>query len=371
MAPTEQALQALSTLQPSLDVLLEGMLTAYSPTGEIGPVVEQLRAALPSWSIHPSTDDIGNLVATVGQGPVQVALVGHIDTVRGQVPVRRDGDRLFGRGAVDAKGPFAAFCAAAVAAVSVEPQLQVHLIGCKDEEGPSHGARFAAPHYHPHYAIVGEPSGSAAVTLGYKGTIKLTYTRRTDSAHSSNGEASNALDDTLTFWNRLLAFHSEHTVPDSAFTSLQMRPLSLQSVDDGMGMEATLRVDFRIPPGFDVLKLQTFVARYGLGGEVRWEGWEEPVVVEKNTPLVRAFLAAIRAEGGTPTFKKKTGTADLNILSPRWAVPMVAYGPGDSHLDHTPTEHTTIPELTMGARVLTRVLLQLAQRESGQGRARP
>ena len=50
--------------------------------------------------------------------PETIALVGHIDTVPGVIEVRRDGDLLHGRGAVDAKGPLAA----AIAAVSRQPR---------------------------------------------------------------------------------------------------------------------------------------------------------------------------------------------------------------------------------------------------------
>ena len=43
-----------------------------------------------------------------------VVLLGHMDTVRGYIPVKLEDGVLFGRGAVDAKGPLAAFlCATA------------------------------------------------------------------------------------------------------------------------------------------------------------------------------------------------------------------------------------------------------------------
>ena len=60
---------------------------------------------------------------------------------------------------------------------------------------------------------------------------------------------------------------------------------------------------------------------------------------DKNTPLVRSLLAGVRAAGGTPRFKVKTGTADMNVVGPAWRCQMAAYGPGDSSLDHTPDEH--------------------------------
>jgi LysW-gamma-L-lysine carboxypeptidase len=59
--------------------------------------------------MEASTDESGNAVGRMGDGPNQAILLGHIDTVPGVIPVRLDGDLLYGRGTVDAKGPLAAF----------------------------------------------------------------------------------------------------------------------------------------------------------------------------------------------------------------------------------------------------------------------
>jgi LysW-gamma-L-lysine carboxypeptidase len=91
-----------------------------------------------------------------------------------------------------------------------------------------------------------------------------------------------------------------------------------------------------------------------MGGEVAYKAG-------KSNPLVRTFLAAIRAAGGEPRFVVKTGTADMNVVGPYWPdTPMVAYGPGDSRLDHTPNEHIDLNEYVRAIEVLTAVLETLA-----------
>ena len=56
----------------------------------------------------------------------------------------------------------------------------------------------------------------------------------------------------------------------------------------------------------------------------------------------------------------KTGTSDMNILAPVWGCPTLAYGPGDSKLDHTPHEAIELDEFERGVEVLTAALSQLA-----------
>jgi LysW-gamma-L-lysine carboxypeptidase len=46
----------------------------------------------------------------------------------------------------------------------------------------------------------------------------------------------------------------------------------------------------------------------------------------------------------------------MNIVGPAWGTPIVAYGPGDSSLDHTPEEHITIEEFRRAVDVLTHAL---------------
>ncbi|MEK7864153.1 MAG: M20/M25/M40 family metallo-hydrolase, partial [Chloroflexota bacterium] len=80
---------------------------------EEGEAVEWLVARMAERGFRATVDDAGNAVGEIGTGPVHVVLLGHIDTVPGEISVRIDGDELVGRGAVDAKGPLAAFVAAA------------------------------------------------------------------------------------------------------------------------------------------------------------------------------------------------------------------------------------------------------------------
>src|SRR5512139_736179 len=92
--------------------LLEGLLQRYSPTGQEAEAVNYLVAQMQAAGLEACVDEAGNAVGVLGDGPREVMLLGHIDTVPGFIEVRRDDDLLYGRGSVDAKGPLACFVAA-------------------------------------------------------------------------------------------------------------------------------------------------------------------------------------------------------------------------------------------------------------------
>ena len=109
-----EAAQALRTLHR--------MVLIDSPTGSEGDLAAYLAGRATELGYDAHVDKAGNLVASLGtSGAPVVMLLGHLDTVPGRVPVRYDGDRLFGRGTVDAKGSLAAMLHAGLRAAAATP----------------------------------------------------------------------------------------------------------------------------------------------------------------------------------------------------------------------------------------------------------
>ncbi len=338
--------------------LLEGLLRVYSPTGQEGPAVSYLVGAMQGLGYSAQVDGTGNAVGVLGSGPRELVLLGHIDTVPGEIPVRREDGRLFGRGAVDAKGPLACFTAAA-ARLGAVPGWRLVVIGALAEEGDSRGARGILGDYRPEAAIIGEPSGWDHITLGYKGSAWFNYTVVKPMVHTA-AKAESAPEAAVAFWNAVAAFAAEYNRgQERAFTQLTPTLRAMQSERGGFSESARLELNFRLPPQVQPAWLKAQLSM--LAGEGALEMTESIPAYrgEKNSPLVRAFLPAIRAEGGVPAFAFKTGTADLNIVAPAWGCPAVAYGPGDSALDHTPHEHILIEEYLKSIAVLESALRAL------------
>ncbi len=303
-------------------------------------------------------DDAGNAVGTLGagEGARDIVLLGHIDTFQGEIPVRVEGGKLYGRGAVDAKGCLATFVAAC-ARVGAREGVRFVVIGAVEEEcATSKGARFALTQYAPRFCIIGEPSGWDRITLGYKGRVLVDYRLEKTMTHTASN-ARAATEEAVEFWNRVTAYaaefnHDKTRVVDKLDQSLRY----MRTDDDAFTDRVTMRIGMRVPVGLAIQQVEDEIARYANGAWVEFSSEEEPFRADKNNALVRAFLGAIRAEGGTPAFSLKTGTSDMNVVGPVWSCPIVAYGPGDSALDHTPNEHLELAEYERAIDVLVRVL---------------
>ncbi len=313
---------------------------------------------LPPLGFTVSRDGAGNIIAERGTGPSEILFLGHMDTVPGAIPVREENGRLFGRGAVDAKGPLAAAITAA-ARHPAGPTHRTTIIAAVEEEGSSRGARHLLSRPAPDHLIVLEPSGWDAVTLGYKGSLWIRY-RLTQSVAHGAGPTGSAADRAIAFIRRLQDDAAGSSKDRGIFDRVDVRVIEMHAMHDGLRDVAAATIGMRLPLQFDVDAFRAALNEWQGEAEIEIDHADAAVRAEKNTPLVRAFLASIRSAGGTPRFKNKTGTSDMNILLPLWKCPALAYGPGDSSLDHTPQEAIDRDEFERGVAVLAAVLANLA-----------
>src|SRR5215211_1953973 len=341
-----------------------GLVSQYSPSGQERGAVDWLVARMKLLGYDDAfIDNAGNAVGVMGKGPKQIVLLGHIDTVPGEIPIRveplgatSEACLLYGRGAVDAKGPLACFVDA-LAKVRDPEGWQFIVIGAVEEERDSEGARFVAKRYKPDFAIIGEPNQWDRIALGYKGSAWATVTTKRRQAHTASGEET-AAEAAVEAWLKIKAYVDSYNADKQKFFDQLLLTLrGMDSDSNDFEQRATLKVGVRLPvnvsPEAWYAKLHEIVN----GSVVEPIGFAVPAwACEKNTRLVRAFLSGIRSEGEEPRFVYKTGTADLNIVAPVWKCPAVVYGPGDSVLDHTPGEHISLKEYAKAVCVLSFVL---------------
>jgi LysW-gamma-L-lysine carboxypeptidase len=343
---------------------LKNLISIPSPSGEEDAVAAYLIEKMTHLGFQAQRDEAGNVVGALGDPEAEraIVLLGHMDTVPGHIAVRQREGCLYGRGAVDAKGPLAAFV---LAAAQVAPRLRgarVLVIGAVEEEAHGRGARHLARAMPPPYcAIIGEPSAWDSITLGYKGMLNLDY-RLTQAGGHSAGEVRGPAEKAVSFWNELMTHAGAYNDGRSGhFDTLDPALRAFDTFSDGLSDGVDMNVVLRLPPRLQVSDLKQKLQSWCNGAQLKFYPSDPPFQAEKNTPLVRAMLRAIRARGGRARFKLKTGTSDMNIVGPAWGCPIVAYGPGDSSLDHTPHEHIQIEEFLRGIDVLSHALETLTE----------
>lgn len=226
---------------------LVGLVSQYSPSGQERGAVEWLVARMKSLGYDDAfIDEAGNAVGVMGKGARQVVLLGHIDTVAGEIKVEQVGNLLYGRGAVDAKGALACFVDA-VAQVGAKDGWQFVVIGAVEEERNSEGARFVATRYKPDFAIIGEPNQWDRVALGYKGSAWANVTVKRGQAHTASGEVT-AAEAAVEVWLKIKAYvDSFNADKQKVFDKLLLTLRGMESDSNDFEQWARLKVGVRLP----------------------------------------------------------------------------------------------------------------------------
>lgn len=334
-----------------LRVLLD-LLATPSPSGSERAALDVFARHAERLGFSVTLDPAGNIRATLGAGPPHVLFLGHIDTVPGFWPPRMDDGHVHARGAVDAKGPLAAGLLAA-AGVARSTQGTRTVVAAVGEETDSRGVFELLRGPAPDAVLVGEPSGWDRVTIGFRGHRSGSFEARARPAHGS-APAPSALDHAVDAAARLRA-SVVSMARGSVFASPSCRIVDWTHAATPAEETAGFRADVRAPKGFDWSRLE------GAVPGISWSRPTEAVLVDKGNPVVRALVAAIRANGGRPSYVLKAGTSDMNHAARVWKVPMASFGPGDPTLDHGPEERLSLEEFRASIRILEDAFGRLAE----------
>ncbi len=342
--------------------LLRRMVETSSVSGDERSLATLLSQEMSRRGFAAELDAAGNAIGWRGPRDAEqvIVLLGHMDTVPGVIPVRIEGDLLFGRGSVDAKGPLAAFLTAASRA-ALPPNTAIVVIGAVEEETPtSRGARAVIDRFRPAACVIGEPSAWNGITIGYKGRLLMEYSIARDLSHTA-GPSGSAADQAFAFWQRVLEeINRLNQGRTGAFDAIQATIRDLRTTSNGLAEHVSLVAGFRLPPGLAPSQLQRAIVELASIGQLDFIGHEAAHVSPRDNAVARHLSTAIRRESERPVLRVKTGTSDMNVVAPHWRCPIVAYGPGDSALDHTPNEHISLSEYLRAIRVLTHALEAIA-----------
>ncbi|MBX3291715.1 MAG: M20/M25/M40 family metallo-hydrolase [Acidobacteria bacterium] len=181
--------------------LTKHLMYIPSTSGEEEAVGFWLRDHLDSlgWTVElqPVSENQNNIIAYLNDAP-RVWFSTHMDTVPPFIPPTEDGEKIYGRGACDAKGIIAAQITAAER-LRGEGIKDIGLLYTVEEERASTGAKAA--NEHPlaskcEYMINGEPTDND-LAIGSKGSFRLMIKTSGKAAHSAYPEEGDSAIETL------------------------------------------------------------------------------------------------------------------------------------------------------------------------------
>ncbi|MCX6770445.1 MAG: M20/M25/M40 family metallo-hydrolase [Candidatus Micrarchaeota archaeon] len=342
---------------------LDALVSTPSPSGheqKVAGICAQYLRQFPFEKVW--IDAAGNAVATnyahqKGDSP-DLLLFGHMDTISDPLPYRRADGRIYGRGAVDAKSPLAALLTAGAECAGGTP-LKIMVAGVVEEEiTTSKGTRHLLTYAKPKMAINGEPSNTNGITIAYKGRLVLGCRTHGKALHA--GMASeNPIERTFEFYTRVRSAYPQRGKFDSVIINLTNIHAGSAEAINVVPENMDFVLDVRLPPS---IKNAAVVRKFRklAPQNVTLSVQESIAGVETDTnhALCRAMISSMRANNLAPRYVKKSGSADMNITS-HAGIPTIAYGPGDSALDHTPNEVIDIADYKKAVAVLKGAIANL------------
>ncbi len=301
-----------------------------STTGNEGPLgdflydhVTGLGYTVKKMPVEPGRFNV--FAVAPGQEKPEVVFSTHMDTVPPYFPSRLEGERLYGRGACDAKGIIAAQIAAAERLR--QEKVAVGLLFVVGEERDSLGAMVAdrqAPGCR--FLINGEPTENK-LALASKGTLRVEVTARGKLAHSAYPElGESAVDKLLEALARLRAMKLS-TDPEVGPCSMNIGVIEGGRAPNVVADFARAHLLYRLIGPSEKLKQEIAAAVEGLA--TAEFVLEIPVVRLKKVAGLETMVAAF--------------TTDVPWLT-HWGEPLLL-GPGSIHVAHTENEYVDKKDL--------------------------
>lgn len=178
-------------------------------------------------------------------------------------------------------------------------------------------------------------------------------------AHTA-GPGTSAAEEGIVWFNKLDAYAQQfNNEKPRLFDQVLLSIRDIHTSSDGLANQIEIKLGLRLPPDFDRSCFEKWLGQVSDEATIKTYAHEPAFYTKRVNPLSNQFNQAIRAAGGQTAYKLKTGTSDMNVVAPTWGCPIIAYGPGDSTLDHTPDEHIVIEEYLQAIDILQAVLTNL------------
>ena len=375
----EEILSATQSYKNDIIKFLTDIVSIESITCNEQKIVNRVEKEMKTLSYDEIIkDNFGNVIGRIGNGSKVLVYDAHLDVVEveGQDwntdPFKatiKDG-KMFGRGTIDDKGPFACtlYAGKIIKDLNLAEKYTVYIVGSIVEEeceGLALGAFLEEYKISPDCVVIAE-SSELEICRGHKGRAQITATFKGESVHASmHHDGINPIETALPFLKGLIDFDknipvdkelgkghitavdtrceslSLSSLPTSAKVIMDRRTTTLDSYE-------SLIDELKALPNGDKCKLEYAEWKdkgykgNDIGGEEYFPAW----VLSEDHPLIQAG-----AEGYKELFKKDPVvttwgfSTNGNYTMGKNNIPTIGFGPGEMALCHLANEHVVIDDL--------------------------
>jgi len=352
---------------PGLDLgadvvtLTAALCDLESVSGDEQQIADAVEAALGSLRHLAVARDGHAVIASTNLGRRErVILAGHLDTVPltdpPNLPTRRVGDDLVGRGTCDMKGGVA--IQLRLAAALSEPTRDITYIfyDCEEVEDVRNGlarvGRNRPELLLGDFAVLLEPT-NGAIEGGCNGTLRVEVTASGKAAHSArpwNGR--NAVHEANTILGRLVAYEPQTVEVDGLDYREALSAVGIRGGSAGNVIpdECVVTVNYRFAPSKSAAQALVHVRDLFDGYAVKVTDTAGGARPGLHLPAAQDFVEAL----GLPV-NAKLGWTDVARFS-ELSIPAVNFGPGDPNLAHQDHERCPVEQIVAAEAALLRWL---------------
>lgn len=354
-----------------------------SPSGEEGAVAAVVREALEALDFEVEVDRLGNVTGTLDAGPGPCVLLdSHMDTVgvtdpsawtrdpRGELA---DG-RLYGRGAMDMKGPLAASIVGAAALRGRLERGRV-VISASIAEELAEGPPLipVLERVRPDRVVICEATG-LRLSVAQRGRAEILVDVEGRPSHSARPDlginAAEVMADVIRACRELPLPHHEllgdgilvltdvisrpfpglSVVPDRCLATFDRRTLPGESEADVLGPiqaaidAACAAYGTRGTASIAIDRYETYT-----GAAMETPNFAPAWELSPEAPIVRAALAGLRTAGLGAELSHWSFCTNGSGSAGQLGLPTIGYGPGDEGQAHRVDEQIELADLRTGA----------------------
>ena len=293
------------------------------------------------------------IISNTAEKKKTIILNGHLDVVAAEkhlFKLRRNGDKISGRGVFDMKAFVAMLMVATVEITEVRPELSVGLMLSTDEEiGGDNGIEYLLNEkkYSCDLAYIPDGGGHFNILTEEKGLLVLKITAQGTTAHSAYlWRGNNAIVKLIDIYNRLLETYPNPQKDEDWRTSINLSKIVGGSTINKVPEKAIMYLDIRFPYPVSAESIIEEVKNIIGNDTISVENLIDGTTFYSNSDnhYIQKYKGiAEKHLGRQVKFTKSPGAADARFLSDR-GIPVIMTRCDGGGL-HSPDEWISVSKL--------------------------